>query len=68
MGEQSVLGVLAGDEADRKPWARQNRVLAWVCLKRIDYLFRIRKDKHYLKEMEFILYVPGIIESYKARE
>ena len=50
----SVLGVLAGDEAKRMPWSRQNRGLAWVCVRIIYYFFRIRKERHYLKGLEFI--------------
>ena len=37
MGTRSVWGALSGDEAERKPRARQNTVLAWVCYRRIYY-------------------------------
>lgn len=50
MGTRSVWGALAGEEAERKPGARQNRVLAWVCHRRIYYFFRIRKEEAFTQE------------------
>lgn len=37
--------VLAGDEAEREPWARLNRDLAGICLRRMHSFFRIKKEQ-----------------------
>lgn len=58
----------AGDEAERKPWARQSRLSACVCLGRICYFSRIRRERHSLKGLECISYMLGIIETYKTRK
>lgn len=55
MGTRSVWGALAGDEAERKPGARQNRVLAWVCHRRIYFFFRIRKGEAFAQEIGIYL-------------
>lgn len=68
MGTRSVWGALAGDEAERKPGARQNWVLAWVCHRRIYYFFRIRKGEALAKGIGIYLTCAWDLEIDKARE
>ena len=57
--------MLAGDEAERKPGARQNRVLAGVCHRRIYYFFRIREEEALAKGIGIYLRCAWDLETDK---